>query len=67
MQRTILSIFDNTSYIAGTMIGRASDWYDDIVKVPSLWNAVPITNQYKSFFVWYESRYTYSGFGKACR
>ena len=51
MQRTILSIFDNTSYIAGTMIGRASDWYDDIVKVPSLWNAVPISNQYESFFV----------------
>ena len=26
-----------------------SDWYDDIFKEPSLWNAVPIVNPYKPF------------------
>ena len=31
-----VSIIDNRVYIAGTKIGRASDWYDDIVKVPAL-------------------------------
>ena len=36
-----LSIIDNTVYIAGTHMNRASDWYDDFVKVPTLWNAVP--------------------------
>ena len=45
----MISITDNTVYIAGTHLGRASDWYDDIFKVPSLWNAVPVVNQYKSF------------------
>ena len=30
-------------------MNRASDWYDDFVKVPTLWNAVPIINQYRSF------------------
>ena len=44
-----LSNIDNTVYIAGTHMHRASDWYDDFVKVPTLWNAVPIINQYKSF------------------
>ena len=46
---TDISIIDNTINIAGTRLGRGSVWYDDIVKVPTLWNAVPITNQYKSF------------------
>ena len=27
-----LSIIDNTVYIAGTHMNRASDWYDDFVK-----------------------------------
>ena len=27
-----LSFIDNTIYIAGTHMGRASDWYDDIFK-----------------------------------
>ena len=40
-----LSIIDITVYIAGTYMNRASDWYDDFVKVPTLWNAVPIINQ----------------------
>ena len=38
-----LSVIDNTVYIAGTYMNRASDWCDDFVKVPTLWNAVPIT------------------------
>ena len=44
-----ISIIDNTLHIPGTKVGRASDWYDDITKVPTLWNAVPIVNQCKSF------------------
>ena len=44
-----ISIIHNTVYIAGTHFGRASNWYDDIFEVPSLWNAVPIANQYKYF------------------
>ena len=35
-----------TLYISGTRVGRASDWYDDLTKVPMLSNAVPIINQY---------------------
>ena len=41
-----LAIIDNTVYIAKPQMKRANDWYDDIVKVPTLWNAVPIINQY---------------------
>ena len=44
-----ISALGNAVYISGTKIGRASDWYDDKVKIPSLWHAVPIVNQYKSF------------------
>ena len=44
----MISITDNTVYIAGTHLGRASDWYDNILKVPSLWNVVPIVSPYKS-------------------
>ena len=43
------SVIDYTVYIAGKHMNRASDWYDDFVKVPTLWNAVPKINQYKSF------------------
>ena len=31
-----ISIIDNTIYRAGTKIGRASDWYANITKVPTL-------------------------------
>ena len=44
-----ISVIDSTLYIAGTQIGRASAWSDDITKVPTLWNAVPLIDQYKSF------------------
>ena len=44
-----LSIIDNTVYIAGTHMKRPSDWYDDVFKVPSLWNAVHLVSQYKAF------------------
>ena len=44
-----LSIIDNTVYISGTHMNRPSDWYDDVFKVPSLWNAVPLVSQYKAF------------------
>ena len=30
-------------------MNRPSDWYDDVFKVPSLWNAVPLVSQYKAF------------------
>ena len=29
-------------------MNRPSDWYDDFVKVPTLWNAVPIKKSWKS-------------------
>ena len=45
----VLSIIDNTVYIAGAHMKRPSDWYDDLFKVPSLWNAVPLVSQYKAF------------------
>ena len=44
-----LSIIDNTVYIAGTHMNRPSDWYADVFKVPSVWNAVPLVSQYKAF------------------
>ena len=44
-----LSIIDNTVYISGTHMNRPSDWYDDVFKVPSIWNAVPLVSQYKAF------------------
>ena len=31
-----LSLFDNTVYIAGAQMNRASDWYDDVVRAPRL-------------------------------
>ena len=37
------------SLIAGTKMNRASDWYDDITKDPTLWNDVPVNNQDESF------------------
>ena len=43
-----IPIIVNGLYIAGTKIGRASDGYDENTKVPTLRNAVPIINQYKS-------------------
>ena len=46
-----ISITDNTLYRAKTKVGRAKDLYDGITKVPTLWNAVPILNQYKSFML----------------
>ena len=39
-----ISIVDNTVHIAKTRVGRGSYWYDDNFKVPSLWDAVPISN-----------------------
>ena len=45
------SITDNTVYRAGTHLGRASDWYYDIFKVPLLWYAVPIVSLYCSCVV----------------
>ena len=39
-----ISIKDNAVYISGTHLVRASDCYDDIFKVLSLWSAVPIVN-----------------------
>ena len=51
-----ISITDNTIYLAGTRIGRASDWYVDITNVPTLWNAVPILNQYKPFMFGMKAR-----------
>ena len=39
-----ISIIDNTLYIAGAKLGRASDWYDAITQVPTLWTAASIVN-----------------------
>ena len=25
------------------------DWYNDVIKVPSIWNAAPLVSQYKAF------------------
>ena len=60
-----ISINDNTVYIAGTHLGRASDWYDDIFRVPSLWNAVPIVNQFKFFMLCMRSMTIYRRLGKS--
>ena len=43
-----ISSIDNTLYIVGTKIGRAIDWYDNLTKVLTLLNAVPVIIQYKS-------------------
>ena len=59
-----ISIIDNILYIAGTKVGRASDWYDDITKVPTLWNAVPIVNQYTSFMFGIKALLYVWGFSK---
>ena len=44
-----ISIIDNTLYIAGPKFGRASDWYDDVTKVPPLWDAVAIVTSIQVF------------------
>ena len=58
------SIIDNTLYISRLKVGRASDWYDDITKVPTLWNAVPIVNQYTSFMFGIKALLYVWGFSK---
>ena len=60
-----LSNIGNTVYIARTHVNRASDLYDDFFKVPSLWNAVPIVNHYKSLHVWYGNLTIYRRFSEA--
>ena len=30
-------------------MNRPSNWYDDVYKVPSVWNAAPLVSQYKAF------------------
>ena len=45
-----IAIIGNTLYIARTK-HRFSDWYVKITEIPTLWNAVPIINQYKSFML----------------
>lgn len=44
-----IPIMDSTIYIARTKVGSACDWYDDITKVPTFWDAAPIANQYKYY------------------
>ena len=46
-----ISVLDNTLYIELSKIGKASAWYDDITKAPTLWNAVPISDECKSFML----------------
>ena len=43
-----ISITYNTLYIDEKIAGRASDWHDNITKVPTLWHAAPRVNQYRS-------------------
>ena len=59
-----LAIIDNTVCIAKPQMKRANDWYDDFVKVPTLWNAVPITINRKILYVWNESSTKYRGLSK---
>ena len=53
-----LSLIDHTVCIPGTKIGRASAWYDDIVKAPSLWNAGLVIGHY-IIFGWYANSILY--------
>ena len=50
-QNNDIASIGNTLCIARTKTDRLSDWYDKITKIPTLWNAVPIINQYKSFIL----------------
>ena len=59
-----VAVIDNTVYIAGTYMNTASTWYADFVKVPTLWNAVPITINRKILYVWNESSTKYRGLSK---
>ena len=43
-----IAIIGDTLYIAGTKKERLSDWYDNFIKIPTIWNAVPFISQYKS-------------------
>ena len=41
----------NALYRSRTKQNRLSDWYDNVTKNPTIWNAVPIINQYNSFML----------------
>ena len=41
-----ISTIDSTLYVVGKKIGRASYWYVDITKVPTLWSDVLIIHLY---------------------
>ena len=43
------------------------DWHDDFVKVPPLWNAVPIIDQYKFFMFEMKAAPYILGFSKEGR
>ena len=62
-----VSIIDNTLHIAGTKVGGASDWYDDITKVPTLWNAVSYSKSMQVLYVWNESSSLCRRFSKASK
>ena len=50
-QNNDIASIGNTLCIARTKTDRLSDWYDKMTKIPTLWNAVPIINQYKSLIL----------------
>ena len=43
-----ISVRENTLYIEGFSISKASDLYNNNTKVPTLWNAVHVINRHKS-------------------
>ena len=43
-----IAIIGDTLYIARTKKERLSDWYDNMIRIPTIWNAVPFISQYKS-------------------
>ena len=62
-----LSIIDNTVYIAGTHMHRASDWYDDFGTGANTLEYRPNDQSIYMFYVWNGSSTIHRGFSKAGR
>ena len=60
-----MSIIDNALYTAGTKVGRASGWYDDLYEGADSLERRPHSKSIRVFHVWNESPSICRGISKA--
>ena len=60
-----LSIIDNTVYIAGIKMNRASGWYDDFVNGANTLECRPNKKSIYIAYVWHEGSTIHRGFSAA--